>query len=83
MDIRELRRMARLTQIELAHLTGINRVKLSFAECHYVTLTAQEEASIRKAITEAVDSHALRVRDATRVERVAGAGESKSRAAVG
>jgi DNA-binding XRE family transcriptional regulator len=73
MDIRELRRMARLTQIELAHLTGINRVKLSFAECHYVTLTAQEESSIREAIAEAVESQALRVRNAARVERMAGA----------
>jgi hypothetical protein len=75
--------MARLTQIELAQFTGINRVKLSFAECHYVTLTAQEESSIRKAIAKAVENQALRIRDATRVESMAGAGESKNRAAVG
>ncbi len=62
MNIREVRRVARLTQIELAQLANINRVRLSFAECHYLSLTAEEEASICKAISEATERNAALVR---------------------
>lgn len=64
MNIRELRRMARLSQVEVAALTGICRVRLSFAECNYMTLKPEEESAIRKAIAEAVELNAASVRQA-------------------
>ena len=56
MDIRELRKAARITQWELASRTGISRMRLSLAECGYVALTATELAAIQTttlAIAEA------------------------------
>jgi transcriptional regulator with XRE-family HTH domain len=65
--LRQLRKIARLTQIELSQRTGIDRTRLSFLECGYLSLTKEEESLIRKAIVEAAESHALRVRDALAV----------------
>lgn len=46
MDIRQLRRAARMTQYELAAKTGISKVRLSFAECRYLELNADEITAI-------------------------------------
>lgn len=64
MNLRALRRTARLTQLELSQRTGIDRAKLSFAECGYVQLNPDEAAAIKRAITEAAESHTARVREA-------------------
>jgi len=53
MDIRQLRRTARLTQVELANETGISRMKVSLAECGYVELTEAEEHLVRQAVRKA------------------------------
>jgi transcriptional regulator with XRE-family HTH domain len=76
--LRQLRKIARLTQIELSQRTGIDRTRLSFLECGYLSLTKEEESLIRKAITEATESHAARVRDALAVTaEPAGVGHKK------
>jgi transcriptional regulator with XRE-family HTH domain len=64
LDIHRLRKVARLTQRELALRARISPVRVSLAECQYVRLSAKEEAAIRKAIAEAADSHAARIRNA-------------------
>ncbi len=64
MDLRQLRRSARLTQFELAQRTGINRVRLSFAECGYTVLSRAEQDAIRTAIAGAAKSHTDRIRRA-------------------
>jgi transcriptional regulator with XRE-family HTH domain len=62
--LRQLRKAARLTQLELSQLTGIDRAKLSFAECGYVELTGLEVAEVRKAVASAAESNIARVRRA-------------------
>jgi len=52
MDIRQLRRTGRLTQFEVSQRTGIDRTRLSFAECGYLQLTGDEEQAIKRAITD-------------------------------
>jgi transcriptional regulator with XRE-family HTH domain len=62
MDIRLLRKTARLTQLELAQQTGISRVRLSFAECGYCELTHEEVARIQEAIAKEPGRRADRIR---------------------
>jgi transcriptional regulator with XRE-family HTH domain len=68
MDIKKLRKLSGLTQIELAVLAGIDRMRLSFAECKYIELNVKEQSAVRKAIAEAAARNAER---ATRDARAA------------
>ncbi len=52
MDIRQLRKTARLSQFELSQRTGISRIRLSHAECAYLRLRPDEESAIRRTIRE-------------------------------
>jgi len=61
MDIRQLRRTSQVTQLELAQRTGISRVRISFAECGYISLSTQELALVRQALLDAVDARAGRL----------------------
>lgn len=49
MDLRKIRRAARITQYELAEKTGISRMRLSLAECNYICLTPEEMSAIERA----------------------------------
>lgn len=49
MDLRKIRRAARITQYELAEKTGISRMRLSLAECNYICLTPEEMRAIERA----------------------------------
>jgi transcriptional regulator with XRE-family HTH domain len=62
--LRQLRKMARASQAELALRTGINRTRLSFAENGYLELTAEEQAKIRKVIAKTAETNAVNVRTA-------------------
>lgn len=74
MDIREMRRIVGLTQVELAVRSGIDRTRLSFAECGYVELSAEEKAAIKNAISKAAEKMALSAtRNAERIRRLANA----------
>jgi len=64
MDVRKLRKTARLTQIELAQQTRISRVRLSFAECGYLKLTQKELTLIQKVIARELGRRAARIRAA-------------------
>jgi hypothetical protein len=66
MNIREVRRAVRLTQLELSHHTGIERTRLSFAECGYVRLSEAEEAAIRRVVAKTVENVAEKVRGVLR-----------------
>jgi transcriptional regulator with XRE-family HTH domain len=50
MDIRKVRRTARLTQVQLSQLARISRMRLSFAECGYVELSEDERERVRKVL---------------------------------
>jgi hypothetical protein len=61
MEIRQKRRDARITQVELALKTGICRSRLSLAECGYIKLRADELGSIDEAVEAEVKRRAIRI----------------------
>jgi transcriptional regulator with XRE-family HTH domain len=69
MDVRQLRRAARMTQYELAERTGISRMRLSLAECGYISLTIAELSAIEDAT---VSSAQDRLQELSRVTGVGG-----------
>lgn len=66
-DVRQLRRAARITQYELAERTGISRMRLSLAECGYVSLTTAELNAVESAT---VSSAQDRLQELSRLKRV-------------
>jgi len=64
MNIREPRKAARLTQIEVAQRTCISRMRISLAECGYVNLTQDELAAIQTVIAEEPTRRANKIREA-------------------
>ena len=54
MKLKELRKMADLTQFELARRCGVSRMKLSLVECGPVDLYPEESAGVHKALLEAI-----------------------------
>lgn len=60
-QIRELRRMAGWTQTKTANASGINRAKLSQAECREVQLSQHEEAAVRRVLIVAIRDQAVRI----------------------
>jgi len=60
-DLRELRRMADWTQARASRLSGINRAKLSQAECGEVELEPQEDATLRTVLLRAIRNRADRI----------------------
>jgi len=64
MDVRALRKEARLTQMELAVKSGVSRVRLSLAECHYIELRPEEYKALRDAVAADIQNRAENVREA-------------------
>jgi len=62
MDLRQLRKMAGLTQWELAQRCGVSRMRLSLAECGQVELSAEEEADVRGVLLEVIKARAAQLR---------------------
>lgn len=60
-ELRELRRMAGWTQLKAASASGINRAKLSQAECREIQLSEQEEAAVRRVLIVAIRDRAARI----------------------
>jgi transcriptional regulator with XRE-family HTH domain len=60
-NIRKLRRLARLTQVELAKRTGISRVRLSMAECGYLSLTSDERMRVSQVARNEVELRLRRI----------------------
>lgn len=61
MNLRELRRMADLTQWELAQRCGVSRMRLSLAECSQVELRPDETTVIRKVLLDHIESRAAQL----------------------
>lgn len=60
-EIREIRRMAGWTQARTSRATGLNRAKLSQAECGEVELSLEEDAAIRRVLLRAIRHRANRI----------------------
>lgn len=64
LDLSQIRRAARVSQVELAALTGIARTRLSAAERGYITLTEAEVGAIRRVIAGEPQRRARRIKEA-------------------
>jgi len=62
MDLKELRRMADLTQWELAQRCGVSRMRLSLAECGQVELRPEEIIATREVLLERIESRAAQIK---------------------
>lgn len=60
-DLRELRRMAGWTQAKASRASGINRAKLSQAECGEIELSTEEDAAIRRVLLRAIRDRVDRI----------------------
>jgi hypothetical protein len=74
MDLRSLRELADWTQTRVARQSGINRGKLSLAECHEIELTANEEAAVRRVLMNAIEERSARLQDVLSTAEPAHAG---------
>lgn len=56
MNLKELRKMASLTQFQLAQRCGISRSRLSPAECGQLQLSPDEDRVVRNVLLHAIES---------------------------
>jgi transcriptional regulator with XRE-family HTH domain len=64
MDIKKLRKMADLTQFELAQRCGVSRMRLSLVECGQLELYSEEELAVRKVLLMAIEARSAQLRRA-------------------
>jgi transcriptional regulator with XRE-family HTH domain len=62
MDLKELRRMADLTQFQLAQRCGVSRMRLSLAECGQLELNANEDSAVRKTLLGVIENRAAQLK---------------------
>jgi len=62
MDLKKLRKMADLTQFELAQRCDVSRMRLSLAECGQIELHPEEEVAVRGVLLTAIDDRAAQLR---------------------
>lgn len=60
-ELRELRQMADWTQTRTARASGVNRAKLSQAECGEIDLSPAEDTAVRRVLLAAVRERAARI----------------------
>ncbi len=69
MNLRDLRKSVGLTQLVLANETGISRMRLSLAECGYVTLHADEQERIKQVLKREMNKRHAAVKGALMPEK--------------
>lgn len=62
MDLKQLRKLAGLTQFELAQRCGVSRMRLSLAECGQVKLREDEQSAVRTVLIESIETRASQLR---------------------
>lgn len=60
-DIREIRRISGWTQLKTANASGINRARLSQAECREIQLSAQEQEAVFRVLSAAIRDRATQI----------------------
>jgi transcriptional regulator with XRE-family HTH domain len=73
MNLKQLRKMAALTQLELAQRCGVSRMKLSLAECGYVDLYPEELAGVHKTLLDAIEKRDAQLRGVLSAEHLSDA----------
>jgi transcriptional regulator with XRE-family HTH domain len=71
MDIKKLRKMADLTQFELARRCGVSRMRLSLVECGQLALHSEEELAVRRVLLTAIEDRSAQLRGAIRQGAIA------------
>jgi transcriptional regulator with XRE-family HTH domain len=61
-NLKELRKMASLTQFELAQRCSISRMRLSLAECEQIQLYPEELANVQKILLAAIEDRDVQLR---------------------
>ncbi len=61
-NLKELRKMASLTQFELAQRCGISRMRLSLAECEQIHLCPDELANVQRILLAAIENRDMQLR---------------------
>jgi transcriptional regulator with XRE-family HTH domain len=61
-ELKRLRELAGWTQIHLAKKSGMDRTRLSMAECGHVVLTAQERENIRRVLLREIEHRDMKLR---------------------
>jgi transcriptional regulator with XRE-family HTH domain len=64
MDIKKLRKMADLTQFELAQRCGVSRMRLSLVECGQLKLHSEEELAVRRVLLAASEDRSVQLKGA-------------------
>ena len=59
--LKKLRGMADWTQTRTARASGVNRTKLSQAECREIELSPEEDAAVRRVLLAAIRKRAARI----------------------
>jgi transcriptional regulator with XRE-family HTH domain len=62
MDLKELRRMADLTQFQLAQRCGVSRMRLSLPECEQLDLRPDEDRAVRKVLLGVIESRSAQLK---------------------
>jgi transcriptional regulator with XRE-family HTH domain len=62
MDLKKLRRMADLTQFQLAQRCGVSRMRLSLAECGQLQLRPDEDRAVRNVLLRVIESRAAQLK---------------------
>ncbi len=62
MDLKKLRRMAELTQFQLAQRCGVSRMRLSLAECEQLQLRPDEDRAVRTVLLGVIESRAAQLK---------------------
>jgi transcriptional regulator with XRE-family HTH domain len=55
-ELKRLREMSGLSQFSVARMSGVERTRLSLAECGHVALTTGEKESLRRVLLQAVEN---------------------------
>jgi transcriptional regulator with XRE-family HTH domain len=64
MNIKTLRKMADLTQFELAQRCGVSRMRLSLVECGQLELHSEEELAVRRVLLAAIEDRSVQLKGA-------------------
>lgn len=60
--LKRLRELAGLTQVDLAKRSGVDRARLSMAECGHVVLSSREKELVRSILLRALEGHSVKLR---------------------
>lgn len=68
-DLQKLRRIAGLTQFAVSKASGIDRTRLSLAECGHVQLSNEEYATVKRTLVGEIQRRTLEAQNILLIHR--------------